>query len=71
MDFNIDFDKLTPEELMKTLTDQVMVNIYVGMMPEEERARGKAMFDVFTKHGVSPDVAVKILMDLGPIMNDA
>ena len=71
MEFNIDFDKLTPEELMKSITDQVMVNIFVGMMPEEERARGKAMVDVFTKHGISPDVAVKIITDLGTVMKDA
>jgi hypothetical protein len=40
------------------------------MMPAEERVRGKAMFDVFTKHGIAPDVAVKIITDLGTVMTD-
>lgn len=70
MEFNLDLDNLTPEEFMKSLVDQAIVKIFVGMMPEEFRDHGEAMFAVFSKHGVSPDTAVKILMDLVPVIKN-
>lgn len=65
MDVNIDM-----QALLEELKNRTMLTIVAAMTPDDEmRTQMLGVLEVFIRHGISVDEAMKIIVELGEILN--